>query len=255
MSTLTPDERATRAAGPQQTLVSVSAGVSGSRVRVELLAQGPPERPVVRPMLLAAALRGARVALVPEGALLLAGDAVAIDIRVDAGLSLELVEPAGTVAFDMRGGAASWDVRVTLGTGARLVWHGEPFVVAAGARVRRTTSVELGDGAALALRETLVLGRHGEPAGALLQSTEVVDAAGEPLLVEELALDRSTAGMVLGGHRVLDTALVIGTDLPAAGPDRLDLECGGALLRRLANDAHEGLAAAQWHAAAAAVGT
>lgn len=46
----------------------------------------------------------ARVALVPERALLLSGDAVALHVVVDPGLRLELVETGGTVAYDMRGG-------------------------------------------------------------------------------------------------------------------------------------------------------
>ena len=161
-------------------------------------------------MLLTADERRARVALVPDGALLLAEDAIAIRVDVGPGAVLELVEPAGTVAYDMRGGSATWSVDVRLGQGAALIWAGEPFVVAAGARVRRTTSVQIADGAVLVLRETLVLGRSGEPAGQVQQRTTAVDEHGEPVLVEELALDADRAPTLLGGRRVVDTVLVLG---------------------------------------------
>ena len=75
------------------------------------------------------------------------------------GGSLEIVEPGGTVAYAMRGRSARWDVTVEVDAGGTLVWHGEPFVVAEGADVTRTTSVELAAGASVSLRETLVLGR------------------------------------------------------------------------------------------------
>ena len=79
-----------------------------------------------------------RVALVPEQAVLLAGDHVTVSVRVPAGRVLDIVEPGGTVAYAMRGGQARWDVTVEIEEGAGLVWHGQPFVVAAGADVRRT---------------------------------------------------------------------------------------------------------------------
>lgn len=254
MSTLTPDERATRAGSAQRTLVTVAAGALAGRVRVGLRADGASDRPVVRPMLLTTDTQGARVALVPEGALLLAGDAIAIDVEVGDGLTLDLVEPAGTVAYDMRGDQATWDVRVVLGAGARLTWHGEPFVVAAGARVRRTTAVTVGAGAALALRETLVLGRHDEPSGVLVQELEATDADGNPLLVEELLVSPATLPVILGGHRVVDSVVVLGAEVGAVdGCCRLDLECGGTVLRQLADVAHRGLTDTHWRAAVDAV--
>jgi urease accessory protein len=204
-------------------------------------------------MLLTADERRARVALVPDGALLLAGDAIAIRVDVGPGAVLELVEPAGTVAYDMRGGHATWSVDVRLGQGAALIWAGEPFVVAAGARVRRTTSVQIADGAVLAVRETLVLGRSGERPGQVWQRTTAVDAHGEPLLVEELALDADRAPLLLGGKRVVDTVVVLGARIPDVtellGCHRFDLERSGTVLRRLADEAHRGLGDEHWAAA------
>ncbi|RJS47217.1 urease accessory protein UreD [Nocardioides cavernaquae] len=223
---------------------------SGGRVRVRTAASGPSDRPLIRPMLLGADDRIARISLVPEGALLLAGDAVEVDVHVGTGAVLELHEAAGTVAYDMRGDHARWDVTVRLDEGATLLWGGEPFVVSAGADVRRTTRIVLDAGAGVALRETLVLGRHGEAAGRLHQTQTVEHASGVPLLVEELDVDAVRMTALLGGHRVIGSLLLLGdacAALPASSSaDRFDLESGGTLLRRLAHEAHAAHDAAAW---------
>lgn len=221
----------------------------GARSRVRSATTlSDPSASSVRPMLLSHDAGGARVSLVPDGALLLGGDAIELDIEVGPGACLDLVEPGGTVAFDMRGGRASWSVLVTLGPGARLTWAGEPFIVSAGADVRRTTVVRMAQSATLAMRETLVLGRHGESPGRILQHTAVsVDR--EPVLVEELPLDDLDAAILLGGHRVLASVLAVGEDHPS-GPeaDRFDLDGGARLWRRLGTQAHETELVEAWRA-------
>lgn len=200
-------------------------------------------------MILAASARSARIALVPEGALLLAGDAIEIDVTVDPGAELELVETAGTVAFDMRGGQARWDVRADVRPGAALRWGGLPFVVAAGAEVSRATRIRCATGARLTMRETLVLGRHGEAPGVLRQSTTVIEETGRPLLVESLPLDTATSPLLLGGHRVLTSVLTLGSavDDTLAEEHRFDLDEPGAVLwRRLGVQAHEASLDAVW---------
>ncbi len=232
-----------------RTRLRVSPGTGTGRCRVRTATtQSDPTASVVRPVLVAHDRRGAQVSLVPEGALLLAGDAVEIDVTVDAGMSLDLVEPGGTVAFDMRGGTARWDVRIELGDGARLSWAGLPFVVSEGADVTRSLRVRCGAGAQLLVREVLVLGRFGEGPGRLRQTTTVLDGDGRPVLVEDLPLGPDSATLLLGGHRVLSSVLALGTDLPADDrPDRYDLAAPGAVLwRRLGHQAHEAELAAVW---------
>jgi urease accessory protein len=172
-----------------------------------------------------------RVALVPEQAVLLAGDHVTVSVRVGRGRSLEIVEPGGTVAYAMRGHQARWDVTIEVEEAGRLVWHGEPFVVAAGADVRRTLSVVLGAAASLVLRETLVLGRSGEAPGRLLCRTDIVRES-SPVLVEDV--DCATA---LGPHRVLDQVLHLGGDREA-GEHSMVLESGDVLHRWLGAETH-----------------
>ena len=114
---------------------------------------------------------------------------------------------------------------------AGLVWHGEPFVVAEGADVRRALTVDLAAAATVTMRETLVLGRSGEGPGRLTTRTDLT-REGSPVLVEEL--DSATG---LGPHRVLDQVLRLGS---AAGPGEhtMLLESGDALDRWLGAETH-----------------
>lgn len=208
------------------------------------------------PRLLGTSGTHARIALVATGALLLGGDHVHLDVRVGAGATLEVVEAAGTVAFDAGGLPSSWSVSVVLDAGASLVWEGLPFVVSDGADVTRATDVVLGAGARALLRETYVLGRTGEHGGPLRTRTRV-ELEGRELFVEDLGITpagRSAPGLV-GRARTLDTALAAGwrpSFLPdegvAGGPaagrpapgsvHRLDLDGPGAMARRLDTATH-----------------
>lgn len=196
----------------------------------------------------------ARVALVPERALLLAGDDVALHVSVDPGLRLELVETGGTVAYDMRGSSARWSTRFALAPGSCLVHETLPWVSAAGSEVARSLEVDLAGDARAVLRETLVLGRHGERPGALTSSTRV-RRDGRELFVEDLdAVD-------LSPHRVLDQVSSFGPVHPvgvspqgptsdpaeamardaapaAPGVTRLELASGDTVWRRLDSQAH-----------------
>lgn len=245
MTTLLPDR-----ADVRRTRIRVDAA-PGGRARVLATTSGDPERPCLRTVIQDSGEGRARLALVPDGALLLAGDAIALDIRVGTGCRLDLVEPGGTVAYDMRGGSATWDVRLDLGPGAVLTWAGEPFVLSAGARVSRSTAVHLGAGAQLAVRETLVLGRSHERIGRMDQQWTAYDAEGGELLVEHLSLGSSAHRPgILGGNRVLGAVVALGIDVPAGveARDRLDLEEGGSLWRRLATDAHLAVPEEAWRA-------
>ncbi|HEY3559491.1 MAG TPA: urease accessory protein UreD [Kribbella sp.] len=179
-----------------------------------------------------------RVALVAAGALLLAGDEVRLEIAVSGAVRLEIVEIAGTVAYGMRGGSARWDVDLRLGNGASLQWYGEPFVVSAGADVTRTTTAHLSTGCTAELRESLILGRHGEPGGTLHTTTRAwLDD--ELLLAEDLDLspDARAGWAILGPHRCLDTVTTLGFRLPADAKT-LQLQGTGSIARSLIHEQH-----------------
>lgn len=221
---------------------------------MSLAGTGPNDHPVVRPMLLGSDERGARVSLVPEGALLLAGDAVQVRVVVGPGAHLELIEPGGTVAYAMDGGRATWDVEVEVGAAASLVWAGEPFIVAEGAHVRRETRLRLAWDSHVALREVMVLGRHDELPGRLHQSTSAVGPNDVPVLVESLTVGPDTEPLLLRGGRVIGTVTLLGDrlpdDLPVGAGTRLDLEAEGTVVRAVASQAHLAVAAEVWRTAA-----
>lgn len=235
---------------------TVRVELAQDRVRVHLASDAADGAPQVRPMLLASDAWSARVALVPDGALLLADDHVRIAVEVGPGATLELVEPGGTVAYAMDGRWARWDVTVTVGAGASLLWHGEPFVVSGGAGVRRTTEAVLHEGARMGLREVLVLGRHGESPGRLVQKTTCSDGSGRPLLVEGLDLDARRSAALLGpGNAALFSALVLGMEPceVTERTDRYDLEHGGHLYRACAASVHEAIDHGLWDQVARAI--
>lgn len=188
--------------------------------------------------------RGAVVALVATSAVLVADDDIVIDVHVGAGAWLEIVETAGTVAYNAFGAPSRWSARITVADGGRLTWLGEPFVVSDGANVDRVTTVDLAPTAAAVLRETVVLGRVGERGGAIDVRT-TVRQGDAPLLVERLDLTDATARSrpgLLGPHRVVDTVSALGWR-PAPTPDlvagqRFDLAGPGAVARSLAATTH-----------------
>ena len=200
-----------------RTRLEVVAHPRGGRPRVVVRSDGPAGRGHLGVRVLAAAARGVRVALVAEGALLVAGDDICLEVRVGPGVRLEIVEPAGTVAYAMRGGSASWRVDVAIAEGAHLDWWAEPFVVAARAHVDRSLSVALAPDATAVLRDTVVLGRAGEAGGVMRQRTRVTHDD-RPLLAEDLSLDGGQRRVgVVGTHRVLDTLAVLGRRAPEGG--------------------------------------
>ena len=133
-----------------------------------------------------------------------------LDIRVGAGSALQLVEPAATVAHDARGGPlARWSADVTVEEGGRLTWLGAPFVIAGGARVRRSLRLDLAAGSAALLRDTLVLGRAGEsPGRAVSDLSAAYD--GRPLLEETFDTRLAATPVVAGGAKVVDTIALLG---------------------------------------------
>jgi urease accessory protein len=156
----------------------------------------------------------ARVALVQTAASLLSGDHVTLTVDCGPGCRLELVEVAGMIAHDVRGGSgAQLDIHVALGAGARMSWAARPLTLAAGCDLRRSTHVDLTDGAALLWRDTVVLGRAGEAPGRMLADLDVCRTGAE-LHAEQLDtgdLELLFSPVVLGaGARVLDTLALYG---------------------------------------------
>lgn len=179
----------------------------------------------------------AHVALAAAGMILLGGDEVHIDVTVGSGCLLELEDVGGTIAYRADGRRSAWTMTVRVEPGGVLLWRGLPFVVTDGADVERRTTLELGPGAAAVIRETLVLGRHGEDGGRLCSSFDARGAGG-PLLIEQLDVDGLVPEPgVLGAHRVLDAVTALGF-WPSRVPGDLVLEHPGAVARHYGTETH-----------------
>jgi urease accessory protein len=177
-----------------------------------------------------------RAAFVPTQAGPLAGDRDRARIVVGAGATLVVEPVAATLALP---GAARTllALDITIEAGGRLVLDEGPLVVAAGADVLRRCALTLGEGAAAALRETVVLGRDGEPRGTL-DGTLRVTLDGRALLHDGLRVGpgRDDAHVALPpGHRVVATACLLGVRPAEQPPEGIyALEGPGALLRATA---------------------
>jgi urease accessory protein len=191
-----------------------------------------------------------RAAFVPTQAGPLAGDRDSTRIVVGSDATL-IVEPvAATLALP---GAPRTVLRLdaTVRAGGRLVLDEGPLIVAAGADVERRCTIELETGAVAALRETVVLGRDGEPPGTLDSSLRVT-LDGCALLHDGLrfsaAAESDDAHVALApGHRVVVTACLLGVR-PAPSPGVMTLEGPGGL-RRVSGTSLAGIDAAvdeQW---------
>ena len=173
-----------------------------------------------------------RAAFVPTQAGPLAGDRDSTRIVVGPGATLVVEPVAATLALP---GAARTLLRIdiTVHAGGRLVLDEGPLIVAAGAEVERRCTIELEEGAIAALRETVVLGRDGEPPGAL-DSALRATLAGSALLHDGLRVGAATgdAHVALApGHRVVRTIALLGRRPPLTEPAALTLHGPGALLR------------------------
>ncbi|MBF9334893.1 urease accessory protein UreD [Microbacterium lacticum] len=177
----------------------------------------------------------AHVAVAAAGMVLLGGDHVQVEVDVGPGCTLEIQDVGGTVAY--RGNPSSWVVNIRIGADATLLWDALPFVVTDGANVERRSSVALEAGARSVIRDTLVLGRHGERGGRVVSALAVSDRDG-PILVERLEADGAAPQPgVLGANRVHDAVCAVGFR-PRLHPNDLEFERAGALARHLSDHTH-----------------
>lgn len=149
------------------------------------------------------------------------GDEVELDVEVGPGAVLEVRTVAATLVLPGPAPAPSRsDCRVTVSDGAELRWRPEPVVAVRGCDHRTVARIDLAPTSGLVWREELVLGRHGEPGGSVLQRLEI-DRGGVALIRTEHALGPRWPGSNgpagAGGHRVVGTLVVVGTPAAAAG--------------------------------------
>lgn len=166
------------------------------------------------------------VHLVASGAGPVGGDDLTLAVRVGRGATLDLRSVAASMAHPGPTGLASHlGVRVDLADGARLRWTPEPTILVRGCDHHVTTRIRLGRGASVLWREELVLGRHDEGSGSVLQRLRVDGPLG-PVLRTDVAVGPRWPGSLGPGGigedvRSVGSLLVVGPGatalVPAAG--------------------------------------
>lgn len=155
------------------------------RVRARALRSAPPLTLRVLPP---AGAEEVTAYLVGSTAGPLGGDDLRLDVTVGDRASLVLRSVAATLAHPGPGGGPStMGTVLDVGRGATLRWLPEPTIAVRGCDHRARTRIRLRAGATLVWRDEVVLGRHGEAPGSILQRL-AVDVCGRPLLRSDVAL-------------------------------------------------------------------
>lgn len=171
----------------------------------------------------------------------LGGDLLDLRIEVRAGAALRLRTVAASVALPgLDDGESVLTVAASVAKGGVLEYLPEPMVVADEARHTTVIEADLAAGAALVLRDEIILGRHGERGGAC-RTRLCVDYDGRPLLRHDVAVDGgdkvSLGPAVLAGHRAYGTLLAAGefaAGARASGPAATSRACADVAVMPLA---------------------
>jgi urease accessory protein len=164
---------------------------------------------------------GERVHLVHAAGGPLGGDDLALSVDVGPGACLAVHSAGATL---VQPGAATdatarWTVDLRVGTGGRLYWAPEPTIVSDRAALESAIRVTLAPGAVATVRETVVLGRHGQRGGRYAGATHVV-VDDVPLLAHTTVLDGADAALCgpagTAGARAVGTLVRAGA-LPLRG--------------------------------------
>lgn len=167
----------------------------------------------------------------------LPGDDLALSLTLTPGAVASMQATGAQIAQGGVPGAPTARVRyeVTLGAGATLDADPGALVVATNADVEVEVRVDLAADATLTWRETVVLGRSGEPPGRVRLQWDV-RRDGAPLLRQDLDLAdpalRDWSGMH-GGAKLLTTTLHVAPGLAA----RTEVRSPADVTQRLAHDA------------------
>ncbi|MCX6519592.1 MAG: urease accessory protein UreD [Actinobacteria bacterium] len=116
------------------------------------------------------------------------GDRLQLSLRVEEGAAVRIRSTGAAMVHPGPSGAPStFDIDITLAAGATLDWWPEPTVSVQRSRHRTSMLVTAHADASARVVESVVRGRHAEPAGRLALHQRVV-IEGVPILDQELEL-------------------------------------------------------------------
>lgn len=173
---------------------------------------------------------------------LLGGDCAEIQVRVGAGVVLEVIEPSGMIAYNAEGKRSEYHLSILVEETGTLIWHGAEFIAAEGSNAWRTVHINLKKNARALFKEELVLGRTGE-SNIYLNNRMNVTLMGNELLVEELSITPSIRKLpgIIGQAKVVSTVAALGFrpfKMEEKDTHRFDLAGLGAIYRAIADAGH-----------------
>jgi urease accessory protein len=169
------------------------------------------------PLTLRSTVDGVR--LVGSGAGPLGGDDLALSVRVGVGASLDLSSVAASLVQPGPSGHGSRTVvEVDVAERGVLHMHLQASVLVAGCDHESTVRFRLAPSSSLVWRDEVVLGRHGEPSGSMLQRVDV-EVGGVVLLRNQVALGpahpSSSGPAGVGPGRAVGSLLIVGDGIDA----------------------------------------
>lgn len=163
--------------------------------------------------------------LVGSGAGPIGGDELSLDVTVEADASITLRSAAASMVLPGPTGTPS-TMTVRAAVSGSLTWRPEPTVLVAGCDHRASAYISVAPGGRLSWREEIVLGRHREPSGSLLQRLHI-DVDGRPLLRTELPVGPRWPGSAgpagLDGAGAVGSLVAVGWGKPASPSNTADV--------------------------------
>jgi len=154
----------------------------------------------------------------------LGGDVLRFRLTVADGASVRVRSVAASMAQPgPRGDPSSLHVEVTVGSGASLDWCPQPTISVEGSVHRTVTTLLAAPDSTIRWTDDIVLGRHREPPGTILQRLRL-EVGDDVVLDHDLHLaDGALRGPGANGpYRMLRSALLVADDAPREATTHTD---------------------------------
>lgn len=187
----------------------------------------------------------------PSGGLV-GGDRVSVDVRLQTDAHVLVTNPSANRIYRSLSEPAVQDVRLTVGSYARLEWLPEVTIPFAGSRFHQSIQVELAPGATVVLWDAMASGRiakHERWAFADFRNEIQVRYRSGGSVIERFQISPRTAGRLRAQWDYAASLFVLGDGLPEESRTRLESRLArlcdrypGSLLGGVSETAAPGLA-------------